>query len=121
MPPLHYVIFLLIGLTAGVLAGMFGLGGGLIMIPAMTAIGLSFKSAAGTSLAAQLLPFAILGVIEYYRNGDVNVPGALLLVVGLFFGAFLGAKLTVGLPEDIVKKAFGVFCLLAAAKYLLTK
>lgn len=121
MPALHYVLFVLIGLAAGVLSGMFGLGGGLIMVPAMGLLGLSFKSATGTSLAAQLLPFAILGVIQYYKNGDVNVQGALLLVVGLFVGAFIGAKVTIGLPDEVVKKLFGVFCLLVAAKYLLGK
>ncbi len=121
MPTLHYFLFVLIGLAAGVLSGMFGLGGGLIMVPAMGLMGVSFKAATGTSLAAQLLPFAIMGVIQYHKNGDVNVQGALLLVCGLFFGAIVGAKVTIGLPEDVVKKAFGVFCLLVAAKYLLAK
>jgi len=121
MPAMQYVYFVLIGLTAGVLSGMFGLGGGLIMVPAMGFMGMSFKAATGTSLAAQLLPFAILGVAEYYKNGDVNVQGALLLVCGLFVGALFGAKLTIGLPEDVVKKAFGIFCLVIAAKYLLNK
>ncbi len=121
MPTLHYFLFVLIGLTAGVLSGMFGLGGGLIMVPAMGFMGIDFKMATGTSLAAQLLPFAILGVVQYYKNGDVNVQGALLLVCGLFVGAFFGAKLTIGLPELVVKRAFGVFCLIIAAKYLLNK
>lgn len=121
MPALHYVVFVLIGLAAGVLSGMFGLGGGLIMVPAMGMLGLNFKTATGTSLAAQLLPFAILGVYQYYKSGDVHVQGALLLVVGLFAGAFIGAKVTIGLPDEIVKKLFGVFCLLVAAKYLLGK
>lgn len=121
MPATHYVLFVLIGLAAGVLSGMFGIGGGLIMVPAMTMMGLSFKTATGTSLAAQLLPFAILGVLEYHKSGDVNIQGALLLVVGLFVGAFFGAKLTIGLPDDVVKKLFGVFCLLVAAKNLLGK
>lgn len=121
MPTLHYFLFVLIGLLAGVLSGMFGLGGGLIMVPAMNMMGLSFKAATGTSLAAQLLPFAIMGVLEYHKQGDVNVHGALLLVCGLFVGALFGAKFTIALPDLIVKKAFGVFCLLVAAKYLLAK
>lgn len=121
MPASHYGLFVLIGSIAGVLSGMFGIGGGLIMVPAMGMLGLSFKTATGTSLAAQLLPFGILGVMEYHKNGDVNVHGALLLVVGLFVGAFVGAKVTLGLPDEVVKKLFGVFCLLVAAKYLLGK
>lgn len=121
MPPLHYFLFVVIGLTAGVLSGMFGIGGGLIMVPAMGFMGIEFKTATGTSLAAQLLPFSILGVIQYYKNGDVIVPGALLLVCGLFVGAFFGAKLTIGLPDIVVKRAFGIFCLVISAKYLLAK
>lgn len=121
MPTLHYFLYVLIGLAAGVLSGMFGLGGGLIMVPAMGLMGVSFKMATGTSLAAQLLPFAILGVLEYHKDGDVNIQGALLLVCGLFVGAFLGAKFTIGLPDIFVKRAFGVFCLLVAAKYLFAK
>lgn len=121
MPALHYFLFVVIGLSAGVLSGMFGLGGGLIMVPAMNMMGVSFKMATGTSLAAQLLPFAILGVIEYYKDGDVNVQGALMLVLGLFFGAFVGARLTIGLPDIVVQRVFGGFCLLVGIKYLLSK
>jgi uncharacterized membrane protein YfcA len=74
--------------------------------------------AAGTSLAALLLPVGILGAIEYYRQGQVNIIAAICLVLGLFIGAYFGAKVTLDLPELIVKRAFGVLLLLLAIRYL---
>ncbi|WP_197529991.1 sulfite exporter TauE/SafE family protein [Gloeobacter violaceus] len=111
-----------LGLVAGVLAGMFGIGGGAIMVPAMMfLIGFSTKLATGTSLAALLLPFGLFGVLEYYKNGQVNIPAALLLVAGLFVGSYFGAKLTLGLPDIVVKRAFGVFLIVIALRYLTTE
>ena len=122
MAIIQIVELLVLGLVAGVLAGMFGIGGGAIMVPAMMfLVGFSTKMATGTSLAALLLPFGILGVLEYYRQGQVNVNAALLLVVGLFIGAFFGAKLTLSLPDVIVKRAFGCFLILVALRYLTSK
>ena len=122
MAIIQIVELLVLGLVAGVLAGMFGIGGGAIMVPAMMfLVGFSTKMATGTSLAALLLPFGILGVLEYYRQGQVNVTAALLLVVGLFIGAFFGAKLTLSLPDVIVKRAFGCFLILIALRYLTSK
>ena len=122
MAIIQIVELLVLGLVAGVLAGMFGIGGGAIMVPAMMfLVGFSTKMATGTSLAALLLPFGILGVLEYYRQGQVNVTAALLLVVGLFIGAFFGAKLTLSLPDVVVKRAFGGFLILVALRYLTSK
>jgi len=119
---IQIVELLVLGLVAGVLAGMFGIGGGAIMVPAMMfLVGFSTKMATGTSLAALLLPFGILGVLEYYRQGQVNVTASLLLVVGLFIGAFFGAKLTLSLPDVVVKRAFGCFLILVALRYLTSK
>jgi len=116
------ISLLFLGLVAGILAGMFGIGGGAIMVPAMMLlVGFSTKMATGTSLAALLLPFGLFGVLEYYRNGQVNVTAALLLVAGLFIGTFFGAKLTLALPDLVVKRAFGVFLLVIALRYLTSK
>ena len=113
---------IILGLTAGVLAGMFGIGGGAIMVPVMTFIlGFTSKTSAGTSLAALLLPFGILGVLEYYRHGEVNLLAALILVVGLFVGTFFGAKITLSLPDIAIKRAFGIFLLLLSVRYLTAK
>lgn len=111
-----------LGLFAGLLAGMFGIGGGAIMVPVlMLWIGFNLKTAIGTSLAALLFPFGILGAIEYYRGGHINIIAALLLVAGLFIGTFFGAKITAGLPDAVIKKAFGVFLLVVAVRYLTIK
>ncbi|HZT97839.1 MAG TPA: TSUP family transporter, partial [Chloroflexota bacterium] len=83
---------LLIGLVAGVAGGMFGIGGGAIMVPAMVIIvGLGQKLSTGTSLAAQILPIGILGAIVYYKNGNLNIKYALLIAAGLLVGNLFGA------------------------------
>ena len=75
---------LLTGLAAGVAGGMFGIGGGAIMVPAMVIfIGLDQKFATGTSVAAQILPIGILAAIVYYRNGNLNIKYAFTIAVGL--------------------------------------
>ncbi len=113
------LIVLLVGLIAGVLAGMFGIGGGVIIVPLLTLlVGFSIKPAVGTSLAALLLPVGILGAIEYYRQGNVNVTAAIIIAIGLFIGAFFGAKITLALPELLVKRAFGLLLLTLAIRYL---
>ena len=113
------IIVLALGLSAGILAGMFGVGGGVIIVPAlMLLVGFSVKMAAGTSLAALLLPVGLLGAIEYYREGDINIIAAICLVIGLFIGTYFGAKITLGLPDLYVKRAFGVLLLVLAIRYL---
>src|SRR5271170_1431663 len=119
MNTMQSIIVLAIGLTAGVLAGMFGIGGGVIIVPLlMLLIGFSIKMASGTSLAALLLPVGLLGAIEYYRQGQINIIAAICLVLGLFIGAYFGAKITIALPEIMVKRAFGVLLLVLAVRYL---
>jgi hypothetical protein len=74
--------------------------------------------AAGTSLAALLLPFGLLGVLEYYHQRQVSIVAALLLASGMFIGSLLGAKLTLALPETLTNCAFGTFLLVMALRYL---
>ena len=113
------VIVLIIGLGSGILAGMFGIGGGTVIVPLMMLlVGFTLKMAVGTSLAALLLPVGLLGAMEYYRNGQVNVIAAVCLIIGLFIGTYFGAKLTLSLPELYVKRAFGVLLLVLAIRYL---
>ncbi len=113
---------ILVGLVAGVAGGMFGIGGGAIMVPALVLLlGLSQKMATGTSLGAQVLPVAILGALTFQREGNLNLRGALLLACGLVVGNLLGA-LFVNQPfvsDSAMKKAYGVFMLLMGARYLL--
>jgi hypothetical protein len=110
----------LIGLAGGVLSGLFGIGGGLVIVPALILLlGMTPKQAAGTSLAALVLPVGILGALEYLRAGHVDVRMAMLLAVGLLIGAFVGARLAIGLPNEFIQRAFGVFLVLVGVRLAL--
>ncbi|MDX9972481.1 MAG: TSUP family transporter [FCB group bacterium] len=118
---------LAIGLVAGVAGGMFGLGGGAIMVPALVLL-LAFeqKSAQGMSIVAQILPIGLLGAIAYYRSGNLTASGVkwgLVLALGLLIGNLAGAMLANQsfITNDMMKKLYGVFLLLIAARYLLWK
>ncbi|ARV60195.1 permease [Nostocales cyanobacterium HT-58-2] len=115
---------LLIGLAAGVAGGMFGIGGGAIMVPAMVLlIGLDQKFATGTSIAAQILPIGILAAIVYYRNGNLNLKYAVLIAVGLIIGNFFGALFANQpyISSAMMKKLYGIFLLLIGLRYLLVR
>jgi uncharacterized protein len=84
----------------------------------MLLISFSIKMASGTSLVALLLPVGLLGAIEYYRQGQINIIAAICLALGLFIGAYFGAKINIGLPELMVKRGFGVLLLVLAVRYL---
>jgi uncharacterized membrane protein YfcA len=115
---------LVLGLASGIFVGLFGIGGGAIMVPAMVLLlGFDQKMASGTSLAAQILPIGLLGAAVYYRSGNLNIPNALWLAGGLFIGALFGA-LFVNQPfvsSEIMKKVFGVFLILIGLRYIIMK
>ena len=109
-----------IGLIAGVFAGMFGIGGGLIIVPALLfLLGLKELEAIGTSLAALIPPVGLLGAAEYYRNGYMNLRYAGLVAIGLFLGAYFGARIMVSLPPEVIRRLYGIFLLVIAARMLL--
>ncbi|MFN6566724.1 permease [Nostoc minutum NIES-26] len=113
---------LLIGLVAGVAGGMFGIGGGAIMVPAMVLlVGLDQKFATGTSLAAQILPIGILGAAVYYRNGNINIKYAVLIAIGLVIGNLFGALFANQpfISSETMKKLYGIFLLLIGLRYLI--
>jgi hypothetical protein len=109
--------FVVLGLFAGVLSGLFGIGGGIVIVPALL---LFFKMkahmATGTSLAALVLPVGIFGALNYYKQGAVNLNGALLIAAGLAVGAFIGAKVAYELPVRVIQRAFAIFIVLAAVQ-----
>jgi uncharacterized protein len=112
----------LIGLAAGVLSGLFGIGGGIIVVPALILLlGLPLREATGTSLAALLLPVGILGVLTYYQRGEVNPPVAVLLAVGLLIGAVVGAQLAIRLPEVVLRYALAGLLVVLAAQLVLKR
>ncbi|WP_026731161.1 sulfite exporter TauE/SafE family protein [Fischerella sp. PCC 9605] len=115
---------LLIGLVAGVAGGMFGIGGGAIMVPAMVLlIGLDQKFATGTSIAAQILPIGILAAIIYYRNGNLNIKYAVIIAVGLIIGNLFGALFANQpfISSEMIKKLYGIFLLLIGLRYLFVR
>ncbi len=112
--------FIAVGATAGVFSGLFGIGGGLIIVPClMFFAGLSQPVASATSLVALLLPVGLLGVIEHFRAGRLTLMHAkfgLFVALGLFMGTFFGAKLMGVLPELWLKRGFSLFLVGVAAK-----
>jgi uncharacterized membrane protein YfcA len=114
--------FVLIGLAAGVLGGMFGIGGGVMMVPALIYLkGFSQKKAQGTSLAVFMLPVALLGFLNYYKEGEADLFGGAWMAAGVFCGAFLGSKLAVGMDEALLRKLFAGLLILVAVQLFLKK
>lgn len=102
----------LIGLFAGLISGMFGIGGGIVIIPALIYIlGFSQHSATGTSLAILLPPVGLGAVIEYYRQGNVDLRAAIFIALGLFIGAWISAHAAGRISEFSLRLAFGIFVL----------
>jgi uncharacterized membrane protein YfcA len=111
------LIAIAIGFVAGILSGLFGIGGGLVIIPSLIYI-LKFNQhlAQGTSLVALLLPVGLLAVIKYYKSGNVDIKVGLLIGLGLFIGAFVGAIFANNLSDTTMRKAFAAFIVLVGIK-----
>jgi uncharacterized membrane protein YfcA len=113
------IILLLIGLAAGLLSGMVGVGGGIIIVPCLIFfLGFTQKTAQGNSLGLLLLPLGVLGVMNYYREGHVDYKVVLVMALGFILGNFFGSKWALMLNDDKLKKIFAIIMLLAAAKML---
>ncbi|MBL0146855.1 MAG: sulfite exporter TauE/SafE family protein [Chitinophagaceae bacterium] len=113
------LIIILVGIAAGMLGGMVGVGGGIIIVPALVYfIGFSQKTAQGTSLGLIMLPVGILGVLQYYKQGHVDFRVVAILAVGFLVGSYFGSKVALSLPQDTVKKIFAVLLILIAIKML---
>lgn len=111
------ILFLAIGLAAGVLSGLFGIGGGILIVPALIYLAkMEPGTATGTSLGALLLPVGALGAWEFYKQGHLNIRASLLIALGLFVGAFFGAKLNALLSPVQAKRAFAAFLVVVAAR-----
>jgi uncharacterized membrane protein YfcA len=116
-----WIQLLLIGLAAGVAGGMFGIGGGAIMVPAMVLLlGMDQKFATGTSIAAQILPIGLLAAIVYYRNGNLNFKHAIIIAIGLLIGNLFGALFANQpfISSALMKKMYGVFLFVIGFRYL---
>lgn len=116
------LLLLIIGAITGIMAGMLGIGGAIIMIPAMVFfLGFSQQMAQGTSLAVMLPPIGIFATYNYWKAGQVNIKFALILAAAFIIGSYFGSKIALNVPQPVLKKIFGVLLLLVAAKMLLSK
>jgi uncharacterized protein len=114
--------YILLGLAAGVFSGLIGIGGGVIIVPALIFLyGFSQHKAQGTTLALLVPPIGLLAAMEYYRKGYVNLGVAGLVCIGFFVGALLGARVAVSLPNVLLERVFGVALLLISIKMILAK
>jgi uncharacterized membrane protein YfcA len=119
--PFVTFLYLALGAVAGILAGLFGIGGGVIMVIGMVSLmKLSLPTATGTSLAAMLLPVGVLGAMAYYRRGQVEVRAAILLALGLTLGAWLGARIAGATAPRVLQRLFAVFLLAMAVRMWVT-
>ncbi|MBA3761355.1 MAG: sulfite exporter TauE/SafE family protein [Gemmatimonadales bacterium] len=115
-------IYVVIGLVAGTFAGLFGVGGGVLIVPALIFLAkFPIKVALGTSLAAiAILPVGLLGVYTYYRHGNLNIKASLLIAGGIFLGAWVGSRLAQIVPAATLQRIFAVFILIMAVRLWIT-
>ena len=110
------------GLVAGIAGGFFGLGGGVILIPALLFFfGLTQHQAQGTSLAIMIPPIGLLAALKYYYSGNVNVKIAVFACIGFFFGGYIGAYFAHSIPDTVLKKIFGVLMMCISLKLIFGK
>jgi len=118
----NVVLYLILGLVAGTLSGLIGIGGATIVIPALVLMfGLSQHMAQGTTLALMVPPIGILAAWTYYQKGFVDLKIAGFVCLGFLVGGLLGAKFAIGIPEQILKKMFGIFLLIVSLRMIFFK
>lgn len=115
-------LYLLLGLTTGILSGLIGIGGAIIIIPSLVlGFGLSQHMAQGTTLALMVPPIGLLAAWTYYKAGYVDFKIAALICLGFFVGGFIGARFVTDIPDLLLKRIFGVLLLLAAMRMIFAK
>lgn len=116
------IILLFIGLAAGFMSGMVGIGGGVVIVP-MLVYFLAFdqKMAQGTTLFMFMFPIGILGVINYYKNGSIDIKTALVIMSTFIIGAYFGSKAALKFDQDTLKKIFGIFLAMVSLKLIMGK
>ncbi|MCM8797023.1 MAG: sulfite exporter TauE/SafE family protein [Candidatus Omnitrophica bacterium] len=114
--------YVVLGLVAGVFSGVFGVGGGTILIPLLVYLfGLTQHQAQGTTLAAMVPPIGLLAAWRYWQEGNIKISIAALICLGFFFGGYIGASWIQGISDSILKKMFGVYLLLIALHMIFVK
>ena len=114
-----FIVLLLIGIAAGTLSGMVGVGGGIIIVPALVYfLGFSQKMAQGTSLGILLLPVGLLGVMQFYKEGLIDVRVVFIISAAFFFGSYFGSRIALSISQETAKRVFAVLMILIAVKML---
>jgi hypothetical protein len=122
MPVATVLLLLLIGLAAGLLSGFVGIGGGIVMVPALVwLLGYEQHQAQGTSLAVLVLPVVFLAAWNYHKVHPLDLKAVAIIAGAFVLGGFMGSKVALALPADIVKMVFGVFMIVAALKLIFGK
>ena len=118
----NILLYLLLGLLTGILSGLIGIGGGILIIPALIYLfGLTQHQAQGTAIASMLLPVGLLAAIVYYKHGYVDLKIAVFICIGYFIGGLLGAKFAVEMSPIILRKIFGLYLFLISLHMILFK
>ncbi|HUC95791.1 MAG TPA: sulfite exporter TauE/SafE family protein [Candidatus Saccharimonadia bacterium] len=118
---MDWLLFILLGLVAGAMSGLVGIGGGIIIVPALVMLfGFSQKLAQGTTLALLVPPIGILAAYTYYKHGDVNIYAAGFIIVGFVAGSLIGARYVANLSNATVVRIFGAFLLFLALRMLVS-
>ena len=116
------LVYVVIGVVAGVFGGLLGIGGGTVVVPALVYFfHMTQHRAQGTLLAAFLPPVALLAVMRYYKSGNVDLMAAGVIAVGLLVGGYFGAGLSLAIPEVMLKRIFGIFLLVLAVQFIFGK
>jgi uncharacterized membrane protein YfcA len=119
---MNAVLYILLGLVAGIFGGLFGIGGGTILIPALVFLfGLTQHQAQGTTLAIMVPPIGLLAALRYYYSGNVKLGMAGLICLGFFIGGWFGANMIQELPDPLLKKLFGIFLLFVSLRMIISK
>jgi len=118
----NILLYLLLGLVAGIFSGLIGIGGGIIIVPALVLLfGLSQHQAQGTTLALMVPPIGLLAAWTYYQQGYVDLKIAIFVCMGFFIGGLLGARIATGLSGAVLEKVFGIALLVIALKMIFFK
>jgi uncharacterized membrane protein YfcA len=119
---MHVIGIIVIGFVAGILSGAIGIGGGIVLVPALVYfLGYHQQLAQGTTLMMLAMPVVGLAVYKYYQSGNVNFKVAFILATGFVVGGYLGASIANHIPSETLKKIFGFIMLLIAIKMILNK
>ena len=118
---MDWLLFIILGLVAGAISGVVGIGGGVVIVPALVILfGFSQKLAQGTTLALLVPPIGILAAYTYYKHGNVNLYAAGFIMIGFVVGGFIGARYISSLSNAMAVRIFAVFLIALAVKMLIS-